>query len=165
MRRRSSSPTGRFVGRYELAKLLDRHRAASFRLRGIRHSAAWDSDPQLSFPTLAQDATQGMLTDADFIDGVRELGVASWSTMPVCCTHSCKTSRVLADEAPDTRIVVKHIGMPLAMGRAGASFANHVAPRAPVRIMIEPFSERLALARRSLTVLRQRPWDQSADLW
>ncbi|SCW94244.1 Predicted metal-dependent hydrolase, TIM-barrel fold [Sphingobium faniae] len=103
-----------------LIRLLDAHQAASPRLRGIRHSAAWDADPAVTFATLAAYSGRDMMADPAFIAGVRHMGERGL-VFETFITHAqLGEAARLAQAAPDTAIVIDHVGMPLSLGGYGA---------------------------------------------
>ena len=104
----------------QLKRLLDAHQAASSRLRGIRHSAAWDADPAVTFATLVDYSASGMMADPAFIAGVRHLGTRGLIFETFITHPQLAEAAQLAQAAPDTAIVIDHVGMPLALGGYGA---------------------------------------------
>lgn len=101
---------GRDVGR-----VLDAHaEAAGKRFKGIRYSSAYDEHPDVV--NTARDAPPGTLLREDFQAGVRELGnrgllFESWAYF-----HQLGEVLALAQAAPETTIVLDHLGGPAGTG-------------------------------------------------
>ena len=92
--------------------------ASGGRLRGVRHSTAWDPDPVIANPELA--TRPGMLVEPAFQDGVRLLGASglvfdAWVYHPQLAELAA-----LAEACPDTQIVLNHAGGPVGVGRYAA---------------------------------------------
>jgi predicted TIM-barrel fold metal-dependent hydrolase len=88
------------------------------RFRGIRHSTAWDADPDVGH--LYATRPKGLLLDATFRNGfacLAPLGLSfdAWLFHPQIAELTD-----LARAFPDTRIVLDHCGGPVGLGR----FAN-----------------------------------------
>jgi len=98
-----------------VSKVLEAHvRAGGGRFRGIRHISAWDADPTVLNP--AYKPPPGLLADAAFRDGFAclaplDLGFDAWLYHP-----QIDELTALAQAFPDTRIVLNHVGGPLAIG-------------------------------------------------
>jgi predicted TIM-barrel fold metal-dependent hydrolase len=95
----------------EIGRILDDHRTASPRVKGIRRSAAWH--PDRAVKDFADD--EGLLTSPDFLRGfaaVAERGLTfdAW-------VYSGQLSQVarLAAEYPETTIVLDHYGTPVGL--------------------------------------------------
>ncbi|MHA3791113.1 amidohydrolase family protein [Sphingomonas sp. YL-JM2C] len=95
--------------------VLDAHAAATRRLRGIRHMTAYDAD----VPASHVNGEAVMMRDdfrAGFAELVkRDLGFEAWLLQP-----QLPEVIDLARSFPDGRIVLNHLGGPLAIGRFAA---------------------------------------------
>ena len=93
---------------------LDAHMAASGRFRGIRHASGWDaSDAVRNSHT---NPTQGLLADATFRAGFKELGKRGL-TFDAWLYHTQIPELVgLAQSFPHQPIVLDHFGGPLGIG-------------------------------------------------
>ena len=93
---------------------LDAHMAASGRFRGIRHASGWDaSDAVRNSHT---NPTQGLLADATFRAGFKELGKRGL-TFDAWLYHTQIMELVgLARAFPHQPIVLDHFGGPLGIG-------------------------------------------------
>ncbi len=89
-------------------------RAGNGRFRGIRHITAWDADPSLGNPAYAPP--KGLLGDATFREGFAQLGPLGLSFDAWLYHPQIDELTALARAFPDTRIVLDHIGGPLATG-------------------------------------------------
>jgi predicted TIM-barrel fold metal-dependent hydrolase len=92
--------------------------AGNGRFRGIRHSSAWDPDPEVAH--MYASRPKGLLLDATFRKGfgcLAPLGLSfdAWMFHP-----QIGDLTDLARAFPDTRIVLDHCGGPVGLGR----FAN-----------------------------------------
>jgi len=99
--------------------VLEAHVAAgNGRFRGIRHITAWDTDPVIMNP--AYSPPRHALKDATFQDGLRTLGrmgltFDAWLYHPQIADLTAAARAV-----PETRMVLDHVGGPLAIeGYAG----------------------------------------------
>jgi predicted TIM-barrel fold metal-dependent hydrolase len=99
----------------EVAEVLDAHRAvAGARLKGIRHSTAWDADSAVANPELGTEAR--MLSNPAFREGFAELAPRglvfdAWVYHP-----QIDELADLARFFPQTQIVVDHVGGPIGIG-------------------------------------------------
>jgi predicted TIM-barrel fold metal-dependent hydrolase len=89
--------------------------AGQGRFRGIRHSSAWDADPEIAHMYAARP--KGLLLDATFRRGfacLAPLGLSfdAWLFHPQIAELAD-----LARAFPDTRIVLDHCGGPIGLGR------------------------------------------------
>ena len=89
--------------------------AGNGRFRGIRHSAAWDADPEVLGP--AFHAPEGLLSSAAFREGMNAyaglgLTLDAWVLEP-----QIPEVISLAKEFPDQTIVLDHCGTPLNIGK------------------------------------------------
>jgi L-fuconolactonase len=98
----------------DVAAVMERHvEAGKGRLRGVRQSCTWDSDP--SIVSLAKG--EGMMWDTGFREGftfVQQYGLTfdAWQYY-----GQLMDLADLAREYPDTTIVINHTGGPLGIGR------------------------------------------------
>ena len=84
-------------------------------LKGIRHATAWSSDADI--PISHSKPSEGLMTDKTFIDGVRSLGTRNLSFDAWMYFDQLHELHGLAKEAPNTRIIINHLGAPLNLGR------------------------------------------------
>lgn len=81
------------------------------RFRGVRHNTAWDASP------MGNNAGRpGLLGDDEFRAGVRTLGRLDLSFDAMTYHTQLDELAGLARACPDVRIVVNHLGIPLAGG-------------------------------------------------
>jgi L-fuconolactonase len=98
----------------ELEAVLEAHKTAGRgRFRGIRHISAWDDS---IVPTTSVVPPPGLLREPAFLRGLKQLGVMgltydSWQYHP-----QLKDVLAVAREAPETQIVIDHVGGPLGGG-------------------------------------------------
>ena len=88
--------------------------AGGGRFRGIRHITAWDADPTVLNPAYSPPA--GLLGDATFRQGFAKLGAMGLSFDAWLYHPQIDELADLARAFPDTRIVLNHVGGPLAIG-------------------------------------------------
>ncbi|MCU1503264.1 MAG: Amidohydrolase [Ilumatobacteraceae bacterium] len=81
------------------------------RFRGVRHNTAWDPAPMRN-----NAARGGLLTEDSFRVGVRTLGRLGFSFDAMVYHTQLPELADLARACPDVRIVVNHLGIPLAGG-------------------------------------------------
>ena len=81
------------------------------RFRGVRHNTAWDASPMGNNASRA-----GLMADEDLRDGVRTLGRLGFSFDAMAYHTQLGELADLARACPDVRIVVNHLGIPLAGG-------------------------------------------------
>ncbi len=89
--------------------------AGQGRFRGIRHSSAWDADPEIA--NMYATRPKGLLLDSTFRKGfacLKPLGLSfdAWLFHP-----QIGELTDLAHAFPDTRIVLDHCGGPVGLGR------------------------------------------------
>lgn len=97
-------------------EVLEAHiRAGGGRFRGIRHIAAWDSDPLILNP--ANLAVPGLLVDKAFREGFARLAPLGLSFDAWLYHPQLPEVIDLARAFPETQIVLNHVGGPLALGR------------------------------------------------
>ena len=89
--------------------------AGGGRFRGIRHITAWDADPTVLNP--AYSPPPGLLGDATFRRGFARLAPLNLSFDAWLYHPQIDELTDLARAFPDTRIVLNHVGGPLAIGR------------------------------------------------
>ena len=95
--------------------VLEAHvRAGGGRFRGIRHITAWDADASLLNPAYAPPA--GLLADRTFREGFAVLGRMGLSFDAWLYHPQIDELTALAQAFPETRIVLDHVGGPLAIG-------------------------------------------------
>jgi predicted TIM-barrel fold metal-dependent hydrolase len=81
------------------------------RFRGVRHNTAWDASPMGN-----NAARAGILGEESFRAGVRTLGRLDFSYDAMAYHTQLGELADLARACPDVRIVVNHLGIPLAGG-------------------------------------------------
>jgi predicted TIM-barrel fold metal-dependent hydrolase len=89
-------------------------RAGNGRFRGIRHIVAWDADPVTLNPN--NPAPSHLLMDKRFREGFAKLAPAGLSFEAWLYHPQIPELTDLAHAFPDTRIVLNHVGGPLAIG-------------------------------------------------
>ena len=94
--------------------VLDAHRAASPRFRGIRHAAGWDASEAVR--NSHTNPPRGLLGDADFRRGFAELARRGLTFDAWCYHPQILEVADLAKTFPDTTIVLDHFGGPLGIG-------------------------------------------------
>jgi len=95
--------------------VLEAHlRAGGGRFRGIRHITAHDADPSLMNP--AYTPPPGLLGDATFREGFSRLAPLGLSFDAWLYHPQIDELTALAQFSPETRIVLDHVGGPLAIG-------------------------------------------------
>ncbi len=99
----------------DVAEVLDAHiEVAGERFCGVRHAVAWDPNPDIVNHQAEPPA--GLLLDAQFTAGVRTLGTMGL-TYDAWLYHPQLPELVaLARAAPETTIVLDHLGAPLGIG-------------------------------------------------
>ncbi len=98
----------------EVGSVLDAHLAASPRFRGIRHSAAWDASPEIrNAPTRP---TPDMLASARFREGFAQLCPRGLSYDVWVYHTQLEDVASLAQQFPDTTVILDHLGGPLGIG-------------------------------------------------
>ncbi|GAA4328383.1 amidohydrolase family protein [Pigmentiphaga soli] len=96
-------------------EVLDAHaEAGAGRLRGVRHSTAWDADPEVVNPELG--TRPGVMQDARFLAGFARLAPLGLSYDAWVYHPQMGEVAALARRFPDTRIVLNHIGGPIGIG-------------------------------------------------
>ncbi len=96
-------------------EVLEAHlRAGGGRFRGIRHITAYDADPSLMNP--AYSPPPGLLADATFREGFSRLAPLGLSFDAWLYHPQIDELTALAQSSPETRIVLDHVGGPLAIG-------------------------------------------------
>jgi predicted TIM-barrel fold metal-dependent hydrolase len=116
------------------AAIIDRHMAASPRLRGLRNSAVWDAWAPLC--TAVHPVDQGLLADGRFRAGFRTLAARGLSFD--CWGYFTQAQELagLADAFPHTTIVSNHCGGLLGIGPyAGRQAEIFAAWRAAIRTL------------------------------
>ncbi len=106
----------------ELDEILDEQLAVSHgRFRGIRHTTAFDDDPEIRPGPTDPPPTPAMMADPAFVDGVRTLA-GKGLTFDAWIYHpQIDELTALADAVPECTIVLDHLGGMIGAGRyAGA---------------------------------------------
>jgi predicted TIM-barrel fold metal-dependent hydrolase len=98
----------------QVGAVLDAHSAVTPRFKGIRHAVAWDASPDV--PISHTQPTAGLLADARFREGFRELGRRGLSFEAWLYHPQIPELTDLARAFPDTTIVLNHFGGPLGIG-------------------------------------------------
>ena len=99
----------------DVNRVLDAHvEAAGKRFKGIRYSSAFDDHPDVV--NTARDAPPGTLLREDFQEGVRALGSRGLLFESWAYFHQLNEIKTLAQAAPNTRIVLDHLGGPAGTG-------------------------------------------------
>lgn len=88
-------------------------RAAPDRFRGVRHSSAWDADPQVLGPPF--NAPEGLLRDTKFREGFAQLDKLGLSFDAWMLEPQLPDLIDLARAFPDQPICLDHCGTPLGM--------------------------------------------------
>ncbi len=89
-------------------------RAGGDRFRGIRHITAWDSDPVTLNP--GNPAPPGLMSDASFREGFAKLAAMDLTFDAWLYHPQIPELTALARAFPGARIVLDHVGGPLAIG-------------------------------------------------
>ena len=108
----SASPISRSASR--VGEVLDAHMAVGARFKGIRHAAGWDASDQVR--NSHTNPTEGLLLDATFRKGLRELGKRGLSFDAWLYHPQIPQLTDLARAFPGTTIIVDHFGGPLGIG-------------------------------------------------
>jgi len=96
--------------------VLEAHvRAAGGRFRGIRHISAWDADASIMNPSY--QPPPGLLADRGFREGFARLAPLGLCFDAWLYHPQIDELTALAQEFPDTPIVLDHVGGPLGIGR------------------------------------------------
>lgn len=99
----------------KVAPVLEAHVAAGGgRFRGIRHITAWDANSSVGNP--AYQPPKGVLGDKTFRDGVATLGRMGLTFDAWLYHPQIDELAAMATAVPDTKIVLDHVGGPLAIG-------------------------------------------------
>jgi L-fuconolactonase len=97
-----------------VCEVLQAHMASSDRFRGIRHASAWhESDKIRNSHTRP---TQDLLQDPHFLAGFSQLQPLALSFDAWLYFYQIPQLTALAQQFPDTRIVLNHIGGPIGIG-------------------------------------------------
>ena len=94
--------------------VLDAHMAASSRFRGIRHASGWDASEGVR--NSHTNPPQGLLSDATFCEGFRELDDRGLSFDAWVYHEQIPELTALAQAFPNQPIVLDHFGGPLGIG-------------------------------------------------
>jgi predicted TIM-barrel fold metal-dependent hydrolase len=99
-------------------EVLDAHeQAAEGRLRGIRHSTAWDADERLRFTTTS---SPGVMLEPAFQRGAAVLAARGLALDCFLYGHQLDEMVSLAQAVPDLSLVLDHLGTPLVVGAHAA---------------------------------------------
>lgn len=102
----------------ELDAVLEAHRAVGGgRFRGIRHTSAWDD---AIVPMTSVIPPPGLLHDPAFLRGLKRLGERGLTYDSWQYHTQLKDVAKAARAAPETRIVIDHVGGPLGCGPWGS---------------------------------------------
>jgi L-fuconolactonase len=118
-----------------VADVLAAHKAAApQRLRGIRHSVAWDADP--SVLGFLQSPRAHMLTDPTFRAGLAQVAAAGLSYDVWLLAPQLPDLVAAAQALPHLPIICDHVGTPLGIGAyAGRRDADFSAWAANIRAL------------------------------
>jgi L-fuconolactonase len=109
-----------------IAPLLEAHLTVSSRFRGVRHCSVWDADK--SIKTTPMDFPKGLLLDQRFREGFALLSRYGLSFDSWNYHTQIPELADLARTFPDTKIILDHVGAPLAIGvyanKSAEVFAN-----------------------------------------
>ena len=98
-----------------LDEILDQHEVAgNGLLRGIRHPAAWDKNPEVML--IPPPAPRHLLADEHFRTGMKRLGERGLSFDSWHYHHQNMEFRDLAAACPGTTMILDHFGTPLGVG-------------------------------------------------
>jgi predicted TIM-barrel fold metal-dependent hydrolase len=98
-----------------VARVLDAHRAAApERLRGIRHSVAWDADGAVL--DFLQSPRAGLLAEPQFRAGLAEVAAAGLSYDVWLLAPQLPELVAMAQALPELTIICDHVGTPLGIG-------------------------------------------------
>ena len=101
----------------EVGAVLDAHIAAGGgRFRGIRQSAAFDTDASVLGPLSSRDMPAGLLAEPDFRAGFAELAPRGLSFEAWVLEPQLPDVVELARAFPQTTIVLDHVGSPVGIG-------------------------------------------------
>lgn len=122
-------PCAAIVGHADLTlgakagEVLDALRAASPRFVGIRHAAAWDTDPEVLGPPFHHP--EGLYRDAKFREGFAELGKRGLTFDAWLLEPQLGDVLDLARAFPDQPIVLDHCGTPLGIASYRGKLPEH----------------------------------------
>jgi len=97
-----------------VGEVLDAHIAVGRRFKGIRHAVGWDASDAIR--NSHTNPTEGLLLDAKFREGFRELGRRGLSFDAWLYHPQIPQLTDLARAFPDTTIILDHFGGPLGVG-------------------------------------------------
>lgn len=111
---------------HNFADLLDRHAEASGRFCGVRAMTNWHPDPGV----VSSQAEPGVLASPEFLRGFAHLVERDLTFDAWVYSQQLNEVSVLADEYPDARIVIDHLGTPVgALGPYGTGTGSTAAAR------------------------------------
>ena len=98
-----------------VAPVLEAHiQAGGGRFRGIRHISAWDKDPSVGNP--AYTPPPGLVAEKSFREGIATLGRLGLSFDAWLYHPQIDELAAMAKAVPGTKVVLDHVGGPLAIG-------------------------------------------------
>lgn len=107
-------------------EVLAAHDAAGSGLfRGIRHAVSWDQHPDV--PNGHSKPTEAMMTTPEFHAGVSKLGAMGFSYDAWMYHPQLPQLVGLAQAAPETSIILDHLGGPMGIGPYGADRESAMA--------------------------------------
>jgi L-fuconolactonase len=108
-----------------VGEVLDRHAAASDRLRGIRFMGAWHHDPKV----MRWAEQEGLLRSPAFLRGFAAIAERGLTFDAYVYSHQLGDVATLAEEYPETTIVIDHHAPPVGwlgpMGRSTGRTQQH----------------------------------------
>ena len=100
---------------YEVTEVLTAHNEiSSALLKGVRHATAWSSDPNI--PVSHSKPSKELMIQQRFIDGVKQLSHFDYSFDAWLYFDQLHELSSLAKKAPETKIIINHLGAPLRIG-------------------------------------------------
>ena len=125
--------------------------AGNGRFRGIRHSSAWDADPDVA--GMYATRPKGLLLDPTFRKGFACLAPLGLSFDAWLFHPQIGELTDLARAFPDTKIVLDHCGGPIGIG----SYAGRREEIFPVLESLDPGNRQMSQCRRQARRARDVP--------